>query len=411
MTSAADTTPEEAVPPKAAGGDLSIGTGRGKAAIFGFSVAHFSHHVTNSLLSPLLPLIRDTFLLSYTQQGIAVSAFSLSVGLANAPLGVLADRIGSRAVLAGGLILLGLSSIALALTGEFWQLLVVLVAMGIISGTYHAPAVALISRAFPERGRGAVMGLHTTGGHMSFFAAPLVAGALATAAGTWRAPYLLFAIAPIVSGILLWQLAPRAHVRAPSRGRLAAIREVIGVFRTVGRVVTFSIVFQLAFAAYMAFLAIYLVDARGLHPAIAAGLYGLPQLAGIFGAPVGGWLSDRLGRRAVIAMGLGALGPAMWLFTVTPNELVFLPLLVIGIAGAVRMTVTEVLVAESAPVERRATVLGTYYLLAAEVGGLAAPGLGILATAVGIATAFSVVALAATGLSALLILLALARKL
>jgi len=283
--------------------------------------------------------------------------------------------------------------------------------MGIISGTYHAPAVALISRAFPERGRGAVMGLHTTGGHMSFFAAPLVAGAVATAAGTWRAPYLLFAIAPIVSGILLWQLAPRGHVRAPSRGRLAAIREVLGVFRTVGRVVTFSIVFQLAFAAYMAFLAIYLVDARGLHPAVAAALYGLPQLAGIFGAPVGGWLSDRLGRRAVIAMGLGALGPAMWLFTVAPNELVFLPLLVIGIAGAVRMTVTEVLVAESAPVERRATVLGTYYLLAAEVGGLAAPGLGILATAVGIATAFSVVALAATGLSALLIVLALARRL
>ncbi|MBM4435140.1 MAG: MFS transporter, partial [Chloroflexi bacterium] len=173
VTGAADTTPEEAIPPKAAGGDLPIG----KAAIFGFAVAHFSHHVTNSLLSPLLPLIRDTFALSYTQQGLAVSAFSLSVGLANAPLGVLADRIGSRAVLAGGLVLLGLSSIALALTGAFWQLLVVLVLMGIISGTYHAPAVALISRAFPERGRGAVMGLHTTGGHMSFFAAPLVAGA------------------------------------------------------------------------------------------------------------------------------------------------------------------------------------------------------------------------------------------
>ena len=411
MTSATDTTPEEVVPPKTAGGELSIGTPRGRAAIFGFAVAHFSHHVTNSLLSPLLPLIRDTFALSYTQQGIAVSAFSLSVGFANAPLGVLADRVGSRVVLAGGLVLLGLSSVALALAGAYWQLLLVLVAMGIISGSYHAPAVALIARAFPERGRGAVMGLHTTGGHMSFFAAPLVAGAVATAAGTWRAPYLLFALAPIVSGILLWQLAPRAHVRAPSRGRLAAIREVFDVFRRVGRVVSFSIVFQLAFAAFMAFLAIYLVDARGLHPAVAAALYGLPQLAGIFGAPVGGWLSDRLGRRAVIAMGLGALGPAMWLFTVTPTELVFLPLLVIGIAGAVRMTVTEVLVAESAPVERRATVLGTYYLLAAEVGGLAAPGLGILATAVGIASAFTVVALIATGLSVLLIVMAVARRL
>ena len=140
-----------------------MATGRGRAAIAGFSVAHFSHHVTNSLLSPLLPLIRDTFGLSYTQQGIAVSAFSLSNGLSNAPIGVLADRIGPRIVLSGGLVLLGLASVALSLAGEYWHLLVLLLAMGIISGSYHAPAVALIARAFPERGRGAVMGLHTTG--------------------------------------------------------------------------------------------------------------------------------------------------------------------------------------------------------------------------------------------------------
>ena len=124
-----------------------------------------------------------------------------------------------------------------------------------------------------------------------------------------------------------------------------------------------------------------------------------------------GWLSDRIGRRAVIAIGLGVLGPAVWAFTVTPTPLVFLPLLVIGVAGAVRMTVTEVLVAESAPVERRATVLGTYYLLAAEVGGLAAPGLGILATAVGIAAAFSFVALGLTVLSALVVIAALTGRL
>jgi FSR family fosmidomycin resistance protein-like MFS transporter len=409
--SVTETTPDEVTTPSGAGGDLSMATGRGRAAIFGFAAAHFSHHVTNSLLSPLLPLIRDTFGLSYTQQGFAVSAFSLSAGLANAPMGVLADRIGPRLVLAGGLVLLGLSSVALSLAGQYWHLLVLLVAMGIISGSYHAPAVALIARAFPERGRGAVLGLHTTGGHLSFFAAPLVAGAVALAAGTWRAPYLIFAAAPIASGVALWLLAPRAHVRPPERGRLAALREIAGVFRQVGSVVSLSILFQLGFASFLAFLAIYLVDARGVNVAVAAALYGLPQLAGIVGAPFGGWLSDRIGRRAVIAIGLGVLGPAIWTFTVTPTELVFLPLLVIGAAGAIRMTVTEVLVAESAPVERRATVLGTYYLLAAEVGGLAAPGLGILATAVGIAMAFTVVAIALTVLSAVVVLAALTGRL
>lgn len=409
--SVTEPTPEEVAPPTGQGGDLSMSTGRGRAAIGGFAVAHFSHHVTNSLLAPLLPLIREAFGLSYAEGGLAGSAFSIPNGLANAPIGVLADRIGPRTVLAGGLVLLGLSSVALALTGAYWQLLVVLVVMGIISGSYHAPAVALIARAFPERGRGTVMGLHTTGGHLSFFAAPLVAGAVAVAAGTWRAPFLIFALAPIASGIALWKLAPRGHVRPASRGRLAAVREVFAVLRGVGLVVSLSILFQLGFAAFLFFLATYLVDARGVNVAVAAALYGLPQLAGVIGAPFGGWLSDRIGRRGVIAIGLGVLGPAIWVFTVTPTELVFLPLLVIGMAGAVRMTVTEVLVAESAPVERRATVLGTYYLLAAEVGGLAAPGLGILATAVGIAAAFTFVAIALTVLSAVVVLAALTRRL
>jgi MFS family permease len=313
--------------------------------------------------------------------------------------------------LAGGLVLLGLSSVVLALTGAYWQLLVVLVVMGVISGSYHAPAVALITRAFPERGRGAVMGLHTTGGHLSFFAAPLVAGLVADATGTWRTPYMLFALAPILSGIALWQLAPRAHARPPSRGRLAAMREVFSVLRGVAVPVGLSIAFQVGFGAFLAFLAVYLVDARGVGVALAAALYGLPQLAGIVGAPLGGWLSDRIGRRAVIAIGLGVAGPAILVFTLTPTALVVLPLLVIGVAAAVRMTVTEVLVAESAPAERRATVLGTYYLLAAEVGGIAAPVLGAIALGIGIAAAFSFLAIALTVLSAIVILAAVTGRL
>lgn len=76
-----------------------------------------------------------------------------------------------------------------------------------------------------------------------------------------------------------------------------------------------------------------------------------------------------------------------------------------------RQTVTEVLVAESASAERRATVLGTYYLVSAEVGGLDAPALGALAGAIGIAAAFSLVGALLTALSALAVLAALARKL
>ena len=82
-----------------------------------------------------------------------------------------------------------------------------------------------------------------------------------------------------------------------------------------------------------------------------------------------------------------------------------LPLLLVGLGASLRMTVTEVLVLDSTPAHRRATVLGGYYLLVQELGGLAAPLLGALAGAVGIGAAFGSVSLALAACSALVLLL------
>jgi len=390
---------------------LAVRSTRGRAVIAGFSLAHFSHHVTNSILNPLLPLIHDSFALSYTQSGFAVSAYSLSLGLANAPMGVLADRFGPRRVLAGGLVVLGLASIALSQAGAYWQLLLLLIGMGIVSGTYHAPAASLLARSFPERGRGAAMGFHITGGHFSFFAIPLAAGALAEATGTWRTPYLWLALAPIASGIVVLSLAPGAHAKPAARGRMDALRDLADVARRVGPIVGLSIAFQVGYAAFIAFLTVYAVDSRGIGIVLASALFSVPNLGGLVGAPLGGWLSDRLGRRRVIALGLAVLGPMVWLFTVTPTALLFVPLIVIGLVSSMRQTVTEVLVAESATAERRATTLGAYYLTSAEVGGLAAPVLGGLASAIGIAAAFSWIGAGLSVLSVVAIVALVTRRL
>jgi FSR family fosmidomycin resistance protein-like MFS transporter len=378
-----------AVPAGPAVEERSLREGRGQALLGTLTAAHFSHHVTNSLLNPLLPSIRDAFALSYTQSGLAVSAFALSAGLANAPWGVLADRVGSRTVIVLGLILMGVVSVALATAGEYWQLLAFLMLMGIVSGSYHAPAAALIARTFSPRVRGAVMGMHITGGHFSFFAAPALAGYLVFASGTWRTPYLAFAVAPIVFGALLWFVAPRVQEPTAPGDRFAAFREIANVFREVGPIVSLSVVFQFGLAAVLAFLALYFVDVRGISPAIAAVLFGVPQLVGIVGSPAGGWLSDHLGRRTVILGALTLLGPTIFAITVVPNEALVIVLVAFGLLWAMRSTVTETLVMDSAPPGRRATVLGAFYLVNAEIGGLGAPLFGVLAQGVGLATAFA----------------------
>jgi hypothetical protein len=242
--------------------ELSLRTRRGRVLLGTITAAHFAHHVSNSLLNPLLPLIRDTFALSYAQSGFAVSAYALSLGFSNGPIGLLADRVGPRKVIVVGLVLTGLVSVALAQAGDYGQLLVLLLALGIISGTYHAPAAALIARSFSPRVRGAAMGFHITGGHLSFFAAPLLAAYLATTTRTWRTAYLWFAIVPVVLGALLW-VTTSPDRRARAAGDLwAPFREIRTVFRTIGPLVSLSVAFQVGISAMFAFLALYLVDAR-----------------------------------------------------------------------------------------------------------------------------------------------------
>jgi FSR family fosmidomycin resistance protein-like MFS transporter len=390
--------------------DVTIGTRRGRVLLTGFTAAHFSHHVSNSLLNPLLPFIRDAFQLTYAESGWLVSAFAVSLGFSNAPIGMLADRFGARLVVVLGMFLTGLIAVIVGMAGSYWQLLAFLVVMGLIHGSYHAPASALMARVFPATERGTAIGLHITGGHLSFFIVPATAGWLVTQTGSWSTPYIWFAWAPVLTGLWLWKLAPRDHVRPKSNpDRLAVFRELGVVVHTVGPLVSISMAFQVVNAALIAFTTLYLVDVRGIDPAWSAVLFGVPQLIGLLGSPAAGFLSDRIGRRAVILIALGMMGPAVLALTLVPNEFVMLPLIVLGISAAMRQTPTEVLVMDSAPDHRRATALGAYHMLTQQSGGLAAPALGVLASVVGIGAAFTGVCLA-LGLASVGVVLA-SRKL
>src|SRR5207249_788740 len=93
------------------------------------------------------------------------------------------------------------------------------------------------------------------------------------------------------------------------------IRELGRVFQVVGPLLGVAVLFQMVYAALLAFMALYLVDARGFEPPLAAVMVSLPYIGGLLGSPLGGVLSDRLGRKPVIVFSLVSLGPLLLLFT------------------------------------------------------------------------------------------------
>jgi len=373
-----------------------------------FTLAHFSYHVCTGVLIPLLPLMRESLELNYLQSGILVSCYTISYGLAQLPMAMLADRFSSRIIIIWGLICLSLTGIGVSLTQAYWQMVPFFIAMGIISASYHAPATSFITQALSPQKRGRGIGLHQTGGSASFFLTPAMALGVAYFFKSWRAPFFILAFPALLVGILL--LFTTSEIRGDAEGaaerpsknaknKTEAKTELpkswSQIIYALGIIAFLSVTIQLFSAGVRSYLPLYMVDRHGISPQLAGLVISLIAGSGIIGAPLGGALSDRYGRKRVILFSLSLSGPLLLAVTRSPYGFLLLVLLLLyGMTMSVRMPSMLSLIADVVPVGRRTTVLGIYYLIGEEISGITTPLIGHLIDLYGINMAFTGVALA-----------------
>jgi len=370
-----------------------------------FMVAHFSHHVCTGVLIPLLPLLRDSFELNYFQSGILVSCFSISYGIGQIPLAILADRFSPRLIIILGLICISFTGIGVSLTQAFWQMVPFFIAMGIIGGTYHAPASSFISQTLPASIRGRALGTHVIGGSASFLLTPAMALGIASLFHSWRSSFFILAFPALLVGTLLGLTTRESRGDAadgPDRKDVSArapdstVNEVqasisaIQIIGAIGFVVLLSMIMQVVFASVNSYLPLYMVDHHGISPKWAGIVISLIAGTGMIGAPVGGALSDRFGRKRIILFCITLSGPLFLAVTRAPFGIpLILSLMAYGFALSMRMPTMESLIADVVPVGRRTTVLGIYFFLGMETAGLATPLVGRIIDSYGLDLTFT----------------------
>ncbi len=166
-------------------------------------VAHFFSHFYMLLLPPLLPVIADTLQISYTQLGFGITLFSLMTGLAQAPMGVLVDRLGAGWVLITGLTLEGLAFSLVGVWPVYGAFVVFMGIAGLGNAVYHPADYAILNAvARPER-MGRAFSYHTASGHFGEALAPLTVLLLASLFG-WQHALIVCGLLGVAVAVVLY---------------------------------------------------------------------------------------------------------------------------------------------------------------------------------------------------------------
>ena len=376
-----------------------------------FVLAHFSHHVLTALPIPLLPMIRNDFVLDYTQSGLVISAFTLSYGIGQLPAGWLADLMGPRILITIGISGVAVAGLLVGLSQTYLMMIIFLVLMGVLGGGYHPSAPPLISASVEPKNRGRALGFHVIGGSASYFLAPLIGVAIATAWG-WRSPFIGLAVPTIVFGIVFYVSLGRRSYMEKKRYKIAgshsATPSTPGHLRRLVAFMILSTFTQAVIFSTIAFIPLFMVDHFGVGKETAAICLALIYSAGLWASPLGGHLSDRLGSIPMILAVCLLSGPILYLLNIVPCGLGFGALLLtIGMILTIRIPVSEAYIVGHTPEPHRSTILGIYYFSGLEGGGVLTPAMGYLIDQLGFYSSFTIAgsALAAVTLTCSVFLL------
>jgi len=360
-------------------------------------LAHIVNDGLDMGLPLIMPLLVTKYALSLFEAGAILTCYAATTVIFQPLLGYISDITGYKKIyLASGLFTIGAGLFLVQFAPSLPWLLLCSFLAGLGFSTYHPAAMSFINAAYTAR-RGFGLGFHGVGGSLGRGVYPAALGALLAAYGLGSALFLSVAIA-FTAGIMVLRLPPSMGSRKARRFSLTStyiilVTCVAFLLRTI------------AYAGTVNFIPTYLV--RELHLDIAAaGLAtSIMLILGIVSQPLGGYLSDKLGRRAVLGMSCFLMGVFFTLFLWIPHPASLIPLSLFGFCIFLGFPLPYAIVGDHVPKEVISTSLGIVSGVGG-AGGIIAPLLvGRLGDQMGLGNAMLLVAFFAFAAAASCILL------
>lgn len=359
------------------------------AALAWLMTAHFTNDLYNNFLPALLPILADVHGMTLGKAGLLISISTISGSLFQPVFGYIADSTQFRLIAAVGLSSAALGSALLGVAPSYLWLALITVLHGVGTAAFHPQSAGFVHLLSGNR-KGTTMAVYIMAGQSGQALSPLFAAYVAVRAGLpWVAltamPALIvsFAITRVVPWH--WRVTQRSGVSA---GLRQAVRQNLGsLARLMALIMTRATLLHIMLA-----LLPFMYRDRGAPATEGAAAITAMILAGAFGGMIGGYLSDRYGRRQVLFVSF-ALASPLFLAAIHsggPVTLVFLALGGAALLGSSSLVTVE---AQSLLPAHASMAAGMMLGVSMGIGGLLVGPVSAIAQAVGIIPVLTVVSL------------------
>lgn len=287
--------------------------------------------VTIHMILPSLPFLQDAFGTDFATAQLLVSFFVVAFGAGQLLVGPLADLIGRRMVLCGGMALYTLASVLCALAPNIETLIGLRAVQGLAACTGTVLARAIIREFYDLPASTRILGYLAMGISIGPIVAPTAGGLLFQAAG-WRMPFWTLALMGLANTALAVALLPRLPGTAGGglRGLAGDIGRLVRdrLFLVAWLTVCFNAGCVFTFIANASLISNMAFD---LSPAAFGAWFGLGAVGYIAGNFTAGRLASRFSDMDVLGMGVVAVAVLAALMVAVLATGIQTPLLVFGL--------------------------------------------------------------------------------
>ncbi len=350
-----------------------------KAMLWVLTLINLLNYLDRQVIFPLFGHLKAEFGLTDFHLGILGTAFLLVQSLATFPLGILADRMSRKVIIAGGVALWSAATFASGLAGSFKGLLGIRSVVGIGEASYAPAAVAMITDNFPEETTARVQGVFSVGMLIGGTLGAIIGGLVAYYFNDWR---LAFFIVSVPGFILAFSALGLQDIRVEHHEPKVSLWTLLRN-KAYGWIIISGTLVSFAVGAFITWGVEFISRYKDYNVKDAALILGVGMMiASVIGVMIGSYVADHLykkyawGRSVVIAVSLLVSAPLMYFGLEDTTKGLFL---FFFFTGAVFLSVylgpVTAVLHDVVPKQFRASAFGMYVLFIHLVGESVAPAI------------------------------------